>query len=111
MKVGYKGVYIARTCFPDGFNGSEIDTSTCCFVEYAERNKTRNLNLSTRVSFCILILPQFSGWNFVSDCNISDHRLLLHVPFELLREKTGLRGFRPGATQTRLYSLRSRLEA
>ena len=27
------------------------------------------------------------------------------------REKTGLRGFRPGLTQTRLYSLRSRLEA
>ena len=27
------------------------------------------------------------------------------------REKTGLRGFRPGPTQTGLYSLRSRLEA
>ena len=27
------------------------------------------------------------------------------------REKTGLRGFRPGPTQTGLYKLRSRLEA
>ena len=31
--------------------------------------------------------------------------------YEPRREKTGLRGFRPGPTQTGLYSLRSRLEA
>ena len=31
--------------------------------------------------------------------------------FEPQREKTGLRGFRPGPTQTDLYSHRSRLEA
>ena len=30
---------------------------------------------------------------------------------EQRREQTGLRGFRPGLTQTGLYSLRSRLEA
>ena len=30
---------------------------------------------------------------------------------ERRREQTGLRGFRPGLTQTDLYSLRSRLEA
>ena len=33
------------------------------------------------------------------------------VPFELRREKTGLRGFRPGPTQTGLYKLRKELEA
>ena len=33
------------------------------------------------------------------------------VSIEPQREKTGLRGFRPGLTQTVLYSLRSRLEA
>ena len=31
--------------------------------------------------------------------------------YELQCEKTGLRGFRPGPTQTGLYSLRNRLEA
>ena len=31
--------------------------------------------------------------------------------YEPRREKTGLRGFRPGLTQTGLYSHRSRLEA
>ena len=31
--------------------------------------------------------------------------------FEPRREKTGLRGFRPGPTQTGLFSRRSRLEA
>ena len=33
------------------------------------------------------------------------------MTFEPRREKTGLRGFRPGLTQTGLYSHRSRLEA
>ena len=31
--------------------------------------------------------------------------------FEPRREKTGLRGFRPGPTQTGLYKLRKELEA
>ena len=35
-------------------------------------------------------------------------RLLLYEP---RREKTGLRGFRPGPTQTGLYKLRKELEA
>ena len=35
----------------------------------------------------------------------------VQTSFEPRREKTGLRGFRPGPTQTGLYSLRSRLEA
>ena len=34
----------------------------------------------------------------------------LHI-YELRCEKTGLRGFRPGSTQTGLYSHRRRLEA
>ena len=33
------------------------------------------------------------------------------VPNEPRREKTGLRGFRPGPTQTGLYKLRKELEA
>ena len=37
--------------------------------------------------------------------------LLTLVTFELRHEKTGLRDFRPGPTQTDLYSHRSRLEA
>ena len=36
---------------------------------------------------------------------------LISKSFEPRREKTGLRGFRPGLTQTDLYSHRSRLEA
>ena len=36
---------------------------------------------------------------------------LPRVLVEPRREKTGLRGFRPGPTQTGLYSLRNRLEA
>ena len=39
-----------------------------------------------------------------------DHRTH-QIQFEPVREKTGLRGFRPGLTQTDLYSRRSRLEA
>ena len=40
----------------------------------------------------------------------------MHIDWQRLdlneprREKTGLRGFRPGATQIRLYSHRSRLD-
>ena len=37
--------------------------------------------------------------------------ILLPTPFEPRREKTGLRGFRPGPTQTGLYKLRNELEA
>ena len=37
--------------------------------------------------------------------------LLFLVPSEPRREKTGLRGFRPGPTQTGLYKLRKELEA
>ena len=33
------------------------------------------------------------------------------LSFEPRREKTGLRGFRPGPTQTGLYKLRKELEA
>ena len=33
------------------------------------------------------------------------------VTYEPRREKTGLRGFRPGPTQTGLYKLRKELEA
>ena len=39
---------------------------------------------------------------------LSSHR---HFPIEPRREKTGLRGFRPGPTQTGLYQLRKELEA
>ena len=35
----------------------------------------------------------------------------MSLSFEPRREKTGLRDFRPGPTQTGLYKLRSRLEA
>ena len=34
-----------------------------------------------------------------------------YTTFEPRREKTGLRGFRPGPTQTGLYKLRKELEA
>ena len=33
------------------------------------------------------------------------------MTFEPQREKTGLRGFRPGPTQTDLYNLRKELDA
>ena len=36
---------------------------------------------------------------------------LCHGSYEPRREKTGLRGFRPGPTQTDLYSHRKELEA
>ena len=36
---------------------------------------------------------------------------LSHLVYEPLCEKTGLRGFRPGPTQTGLYSHRRSLEA
>ena len=38
-------------------------------------------------------------------------KLLILLQIEPRREKTGLRGFRPGPTQTGLYSLRKELEA
>ena len=28
MKVGFKGVYIARTCFPDGFRENETEQNS-----------------------------------------------------------------------------------
>ena len=42
---------------------------------------------------------------------LSDPSHLRSLLFEPQREKTGLRGFQPGLTQTGLYSYRSRLEA
>ena len=40
-----------------------------------------------------------------------DFATLANSSFEPRREKTGLRGFRPGQTQTGLYKLRKELEA
>ena len=45
---------------------------------------------------------KYMQWLFIND-NV--------FRIEPRREKTGLRDFRPGPTQTGLYSLRSRLEA
>ena len=42
-------------------------------------------------------------------CDVGDFRF--YIPYEPRREKTGLRGFRPGPTQTGLYKLRKELEA
>ena len=39
------------------------------------------------------------------------NRILHSLSFEPRSEKTGLRGFRPGPTQTGLYSHKRRLEA
>ena len=41
----------------------------------------------------------------------SKHPMLSQTMYEPRREKTGLRGFRPGPTQTGLYKLRKELEA
>ena len=51
------------------------------------------------------IYRNFSGGN--CSLKLSD---MLYL-FEPRREKTGLRGFRPGPTQTGLYKLRKELEA
>ena len=54
---------------------------------------------------------------FCSSCQIGFHydmlvHILIHVDItELRRMKTGIRGFRPGLTQTGLHSQGSRLEA
>ena len=37
--------------------------------------------------------------------------MISQLSYEPRREKTGLRGFRPGPTQTDLYKLRKELEA
>ena len=42
---------------------------------------------------------------------IMTHHLRFKYIIEPRREKTGLRGFRPGPTQTDLYQLRKELEA
>ena len=42
---------------------------------------------------------------------VRDSNLFCHFLNEPRRKKTGLRGFRPGSTQTGLYNLRSRLDA
>ena len=46
---------------------------------------------------------------FASEALIILH--INHILFEPVHEKTNNLGFRPGPTQTRLYSHRSRLEA
>ena len=46
---------------------------------------------------------EFNNEGFDSICSC--------IQFEPRREKTGLRGFRPGPTQTGLYKLRKELEA
>ena len=57
----------------------------------------------------------FYKHTFLIQCNVINHVksivFFTTIINEPRREKTGLRGFRPGPTQTGLYSLRSRLEA
>ena len=48
----------------------------------------------------------------LSMCSGHAKRMVVYrLSFESRREKTGLRGFQPGPTQTGLFSHRSRLEA
>ena len=64
------------------------------------------VNLSKIIFFIIIILhahPQYVCKTLAIEWDVQH--------YEPRREKTGLRGFRPGPTQTRLYSHRSRLEA
>ena len=73
-------------------------------------------------SFSILILAEASVINLCKAASeniaLSTGKLLQEqenlpsvVSYEPRREKTGLRGFRPGLTQTNLYSHRKELEA
>ena len=60
---------------------------------------------------CVIIPEDPTGMKGVTECDrsaCSEEPGRHTVP---RREKTGLRGFRPGLTQTNLYSHRSRLEA
>ena len=53
----------------------------------------------------------YSGFSTIT-CDVGSHNSLIEeLHIEPRCEKTGLRGFRPGPTQTRLYSYRRLLEA
>ena len=53
----------------------------------------------------------FSSWKNVINCiKLAEYEFVTTL-IEPRREKTGLRGFRPGLTRTDLYSHRSGLEA
>ena len=64
---------------------------TCCFCTTAELSK-----------LLVLLLSNFTSYGTVT---------VYEKPNEPRCEKTGLRGFRPGLTQTRLHSHRIKLEA
>ena len=63
-----------------------------------------------------LLCNNFQGENLDSNkpkalCKKNQVIEIVVISIEPRREKTGLRDFRPGLTQTNLYSHRSRLEA
>ena len=84
IKVGFKGVYITRTCFHDDTVQLHLDTLVLCVIPAAFKNQS---------SICTSTI---SG------------KLVLN---ELPCEKTGLRGFRAGLAQTGLCSFRRWLDA
>ena len=119
---------MSRTCYPDNRSNNTFIVPSIAFEQ--RRVCVGKLighllgNSCSPILLYALLLSKFVfpstvclGRYFGSDCNCSWSLHILKNTFytykinEPRREKTGFRGFRPGLTQTDLYSHRRELDA
>ena len=73
-------------------------------------NKCNGIKLFNTERMTVLLFCGFFNVH-VFVAFIAEKKKILIIIIEPRREKTGLRGFRPGPTQTDLYKLRKELDA
>ena len=90
-----------------------------CISYYTKISIHDNIATMIEKQLCIVFSSEWIQYDFGTSVIVSTIEIFytdggekgyLSILSEPRREKTGLRGFRPGLTQTDLYSHRSRLE-
>ena len=98
-----------RTKYPIGKEGHGLNENTLLSME-KNLSSDRNIKKNLEKGQCnFLSRPHF--WGLGRERANKHFFLFLALLSEPSHGKIGLRGFRPGLTQTKLYSRRSRLEA
>ena len=88
-----------------------MDIHSYCYISLTTLLKINFDFDLTDYSFLPVLWNQLEYSEYPNDRHVLNNILLCDLINEPRREKTGLRGFRPGPTQTGLYKLRKELEA